>query len=101
MIADSCTTAAFSILFQRTRCMRLKYETGGSGLIKPDLCAAVNLILKTPSADVSWGASSNVDMVLTQNAQAKTRLFKSGSIYLIFNVDLVSGTGFEPVTFRL
>jgi hypothetical protein len=44
---------------------------------------------------------SNVDMALTQNAQAKTRLFRSGSIYLIsFNI-LVAGTGFEPVTFRL
>ena len=45
--------------------------------------------------------SSNVDMALTQNAQAKTRLFKSGSIYLISLLDLVAGTGFEPVTFRL
>ena len=45
--------------------------------------------------------SSNVDMALTQNAQAKTRLFKSGSIYLILLDFLVAGTGFEPVTFRL
>ena len=45
--------------------------------------------------------TSNVDMALTQNAQAKTRLFKSGSIYLISLLDLVAGTGFEPVTFRL
>ena len=81
--------------------MRLKYETGGSGLIKPDLCAAVNLTLKTPSADIFRGDSSNVDMALTQNAQAKTRLFESGSMSLICNVVLVAGTGFEPVTFRL
>ena len=45
--------------------------------------------------------SSNVDMALTQNAQAKTRLFKSGYIYLISLIILVAGTGFEPVTFRL
>ena len=45
--------------------------------------------------------SSNVDMALTQNAEAKTRLFRSGSIYLICLVILVAGTGFEPVTFRL
>jgi hypothetical protein len=45
--------------------------------------------------------SSNVDMALTQNAQAKTRLFRSGSIYLISCNNLVAGTGFEPVTFRL
>ena len=38
--------------------------------------------------------SSNVDMALTQNAQAKTRLFTSGSIYLISLLDLVAGTGF-------
>ena len=47
------------------------------------------------------GRSSNVDMALTQNAQAKTRLFKSGSKYLITLLFLVAGTGFEPVTFRL
>ena len=45
--------------------------------------------------------SSNVDMALTQNAQAKIRLFRSGSIYLILLLNLVAGTGFEPVTFRL
>ena len=45
--------------------------------------------------------SSNVDMALTQHAQAKPRLFKSGSIYLISLLDFVAGTGFEPVTFRL
>ena len=81
--------------------MRLKYETGGSGLILSDMCAAVNFTLKTPSADIFRGDSSNVDMALTQNAQAKTRLFRSGSIYLICLLDLVAGTGFEPVTFRL
>ena len=45
--------------------------------------------------------SSNVDMALTQNAQAKTRLFRSGSMSLLLREDLVAGTGFEPVTFRL
>ena len=44
---------------------------------------------------------SNVDMALTQNAQAKTRLFRSGSIYLISLLDLVAAVGFEPTTFRL
>ena len=47
------------------------------------------------------GDSSNVDKALTRIAQAETRLFKSGSIYLISLVILVAGTGFEPVTFRL
>ena len=47
------------------------------------------------------GDSQNVDTALTQNGQAKTRLFKSGYIYLISLVFLVAGTGFEPVTFKL
>jgi hypothetical protein len=45
--------------------------------------------------------SSNVDMALTQNAQAKARLFRSGSIYLFYLYFLVAEVGFEPVTFRL
>ena len=45
--------------------------------------------------------SSNVDMALTQNAQAKTRLFRSGSKALISNVEMVARVGFEPTTFRL
>jgi len=45
--------------------------------------------------------SSNVDVALTQNAQAKTRLFRSGSIYLTCLVFLVAGAGFEPAAFRL
>jgi hypothetical protein len=45
--------------------------------------------------------SQNVDMALTWNATHKTRLLKSGSIYLISFMNLVAGTGFEPVTFRL
>ena len=45
--------------------------------------------------------SSNVDVALMCFAQAKTRLFKSGSKYLICLYNLVAGTGFEPVTFRL
>ena len=47
------------------------------------------------------GDSSNVDVALRCFGQAKTRLFRSGSIYLILLLDLVAGTGFEPVTFRL
>ena len=47
------------------------------------------------------GDSSNVDVALMCFAQAETRLFRSGSIYLISLVILVAGTGFEPVTFRL
>ncbi len=42
-----------------------------------------------------------VDVALMCFGQAKTRLFKSGSIYLISLLFLVAGTGFEPVTFRL
>ena len=45
--------------------------------------------------------SQNVDMALTWNATHKTRLFRSGSKYLISCNFLVAGTGFEPVTFRL
>ena len=45
--------------------------------------------------------SSNVDVALMCFGQAKTRLFRSGSIYLISLYFLVAGTGFEPVTFRL
>ena len=48
-----------------------------------------------------WRDSQIVDMALTQNANDKTRLFRSGSIYLILRNILVAGTGFEPVTFRL
>jgi len=47
------------------------------------------------------GDSSNVDKALTRIAQAKTRLFKSGSMYLILQNNLVAGVGFEPTTFRL
>ena len=45
--------------------------------------------------------SSNVDVALMCFGQAKTRLFRSGSKYLISCNILVAGTGFEPVTFRL
>jgi hypothetical protein len=45
--------------------------------------------------------SANVDMALTWNATQETRRFASGSRYLIYFMDLVAGTGFEPVTFRL
>jgi hypothetical protein len=45
--------------------------------------------------------SVNVDVALMCFAEAKTRLFRSGFIYLISNDFLVAGTGFEPVTFRL
>ncbi len=45
--------------------------------------------------------SQNVDMALTWNATHKTRLFRSGSKYLMYCNFLVAGTGFEPVTFRL
>jgi hypothetical protein len=38
---------------------------------------------------------------LTWNATQETRRFASGSRYLIYFMDLVAGTGFEPVTFRL
>ena len=47
------------------------------------------------------GDSSNVDVALMCFAQAETRLFKSGSKYLICLLVLVAGVGFEPTTFRL
>ena len=47
------------------------------------------------------GDSSNVGMALTQNAQAETRLFKSGSKHLICLLDSAAGAGFEPAAFRL
>ena len=47
------------------------------------------------------GDSVNVDVALMCFGQAKTRLFGSGSIYLIYLLDLVAGAGFEPAAFRL
>jgi hypothetical protein len=43
----------------------------------------------------------NVDQALTRIGTRKTRRFASGSKPLIYLEDLVAGTGFEPVTFRL
>ena len=40
------------------------------------------------------GDSSNVDVALMCFGQAKTRLFRSGSIYLICLLDLVAGAGY-------
>ena len=49
----------------------------------------------------SMGASINVDQVLTRIPKAKTRLFRSGSKYLLYCKNLVAGAGFEPAAFRL
>ena len=54
-----------------------------------------------PSEARSDGDSKNVDQVLTRIQTPETRLFRSGSIYLICFVILVAGVGFEPTTFRL
>jgi hypothetical protein len=59
------------------------------------------IVPKPKKPHFSWGDSSNVDKALTRIAQAKTRLFKSGSMYLILQNNLVAGVGFEPTTFRL
>jgi hypothetical protein len=40
-------------------------------------------------------------MALTQNAQTKSRPFRSGSIYLFYLYFLVAGVGFELTAFRL
>jgi hypothetical protein len=61
----------------------------------------VRSVIRTQTAPLFRGDSSNVDKALTRIAQAKTRLFKSGSMHLISFKILVAGTGFEPVTFRL
>ena len=45
--------------------------------------------------------SSNVDVALMCFGQAETRLIRSSFNYLISFSNLVAGTGFEPVTFRL
>ena len=47
------------------------------------------------------GDSSNVEVAFRCFGQAKTRLFLLGSKVLITLYNLVAGTGFEPVTFRL
>jgi hypothetical protein len=54
-----------------------------------------------PSEARSEGDSKNVDQALTRIETQETRRFTSGSNLLIYLEDLVAGTGFEPVTFRL
>ena len=60
-----------------------------------------SLASKRKRPSLCRGDSSNVEVALRCFAQAKTRLFRSGSMSLIYLLFLVAGTGFEPVTFRL
>jgi hypothetical protein len=47
------------------------------------------------------GDSPNVDQALTRISNSKSRLFRSGSMSLIYCNNLVAGAGFEPAAFRL